>query len=308
MPSIFLTLRRAASLGLALLALPTGALAQTDAPLYTGHAIPGIHGLESSTRPPRGFSFENLSVYYTASKETTRSGNDTHNPGEVQHLSNHTTATWLSPWRVFGGNFAMSLRLALTNSETNPRSLSSNNGGNIIGDAYVEPVAIYWPGKKGIVSFRYGYWFDNGDFDWQSDTNAGKGFTSHQFSLGWTYYPHEDRLWHYSLMTRYSFHEHVSGLDLRPGDDIIVDWNVGKHLGKRLNVGLAGYGVFQTSRDQGYDSNRDLGYYGAAGLGGIARYSLPNLGGHAYVRLFHEFNTYNHTEGQLLIFGLNFVL
>jgi hypothetical protein len=308
MPTILPTIRRAACLGAALLALPAGAFAQTGAPLYTGHAIPGIHGLESSSRPARGFSFENLSVYYTASKETDRHGKDTHNSGEVQHLSNHTTTTWLSPWRVFGANFAMSLRLALTNSEPNSRSLKADDGGGILGDVYVEPMALYWPGKKGIVSFRYGYWFDNGDFDWQSNSNAGKGFTSHQFALGWTYYPQKDRKWQYSIMNRFSIHEHVSGLDVRPGDDLVVDWNVGRHLSERLNVGLAGYGVFQTSRDQGADSNQDIGYYGSTALGGIARYSLPDLGGHAYVRLYHEFSTFNHTEGELLIFGLKFLL
>ncbi len=43
-------------------------------------------------------------------------------------------------------------------------------------------------------------------------------------------------------------------------------------------------------------------------MGVIARYSVPDWGGHSYVRLFHEFNTYNHTEGQMLIIGVNFLL
>lgn len=284
------------------------AVGQSDAPLHTGHAIPGIYGLESSARPARGLSFDNMTVIYTANTEKDRNGANSATTGSVAHISNHTTLTWLSPWRILGGNYVARATVAVANSAPNPRSLSAGNDGIGLGDIYLEPLSLYWPGEKGIVSFRLGMWTDTGSFSNTSEDNIGKGFGSVQTTLGWTHYISKDHLWHYSIITRYSTNSKVSGLDLRPGDDVVVDWNIGKQVNERWNLGLAGYGVFQTSKDKGADANVALGFYGTGGIGVIGRYALPGWKGAGYVRLFQEFNAYNRTEGQLAVIGVNFRL
>jgi len=226
----------------------------------------------------------------------------------VLHISNHTTLTWGSPWKIFGGNYVARLRVSIANGATNPRSLDEGMSGLGLGDTYVEPLALYWPGDKTQLSIRYGAWLDTGSFSLNSDNNPGKGFTSNQFSLGWTYYFTEKRLWHYSLMTRYSFHGKVQGLDVVPGEDFVFDYNIGKHVNERWNLGLAGYMVFQTTKDKGADANDALGFYGTAAVGVIGRYQMPSWGGAAYFRVYQEFNSFNHTEGQLAVVGVNFKL
>jgi hypothetical protein len=280
--------------------------AQSTAPLYTGHSIPGFPGFESCVRPPLGLSYENVTVSYTADKEKDRKGNNTGKHGSVQQFSNHSTLTWLSPWRILGANYVARARLSLTDSAPHPRSLDAVGDSFRLGDTYLEPLALYWRGDHGDLSLRYGLWMTTGSFDTTDQGGTGKGFKSHQISLGFTYYPDEAKLWNVSVLGRYGHHGKVKGLDVKPGDDIVLDWSAGRKLDERWNAGLVGYGVFQTSRDEGADANRSLGFYGTAGLGFGARYELPSIGGSAELRAYQEFNAYNHTEGQTGVFSLNF--
>ena len=112
--------------------------------------------------------------------------------------------------------------------------------------------------------------------------------------------------WNLSLLGRYGRHGQVDGLDLRPGDDLVLDWAAGRRLGERWNAGLVGYGVFQTSRDEGADANKGVGYYGNGGIGFGVKYDLPSIAGSAELRAYQEFSSYNHTEGQTGVLGLNF--
>jgi len=284
------------------------AAAQSNAPLHTGHAIPGLFGFESNARPPRGFSFENTTLVYHAAKESDHNGLNTGNPGHVRHISNHSTVSWLSPWRLFGANYVARFRLSVVNSAPQPRSLESGNTSVKIGDTYIEPLALYWLGKSGSISLRYGIWWDTGQFDASSMDNAGKGFTTQQFSLGFNYYPQKDRRWNFSVLGRYGRHSNMEGLDLKPGQDIVVDWSAGRKFAQNWNAGFVGYGVFQTTRDKGADANVSIGFYGTAAAGMGVSYKMPPLGGSAQLRVYQEFNSFNHTEGQTVAFGVHFTI
>ena len=300
------SLARCLRVACASLALVASAGAQSNAALHTGHAIPGFHGFESSVRPPLGLSFDNVTMFYRADMDTDRHGNDTGTSGSVQHLSNHSTLNWLSPWRIFGANYVARLRVSLANSAPHPRSIDAGNRGFKIGDTYLEPLSLYWLGERGYLSFRYGLWWDTGSFEAGNLNSSGKGFKTHQVSLGFTYYPDVAKRWNLSLLGRYGRHGQVDGLDLRPGDDLVLDWAAGRRLGERWNAGLVGYGVFQTSRDEGADANKGVGYYGNGGIGFGVKYDLPSIAGSAELRAYQEFSSYNHTEGQTGVLGLNF--
>ncbi|MFT7669841.1 MAG: hypothetical protein ACI8X5_002548 [Planctomycetota bacterium] len=289
-------------------ALSSIAVAQSAAPLRTGHAVPGFYGFETAERPESGMTYQNIVYIYTAPTEYDRHGNFTGASGSVEHLSDHFKAAWTSPWKIFGGQYVAHGVLSLVNSAPNARSVTSEISGLDFGDAYLEPLGLYWVGDKGYLSFGTGYWLDNGNASSDSDDGSGKGFTTFQLSLALTYYPYVERDWHSSFMVRWEQHSKVSGVDLRPGDDVVLDWSIGKHVNEHWNLGVVGYGVWQTSRDRGADANLDIGFYGVAGLGLGARYDLPGWGGHADLRFYQELQAYNHTEGQAVVFSLDFKL
>jgi hypothetical protein len=282
--------------------------AQSDGKPYTGHAVPGFFGFEASMKPPLGMSYENIAYMYNATTEKDRNGNNTGVSGSVRHISDHFTATWCSPWNIFGGNYVARATVSMGNSAPNPRSLDAGNRGFKMGDTYLEPLALYWPGEKGWATLSAGYWFDTGDFSADSNNNSGKGFQTWQLAMGFVYWPNEERLWNFSLYTRLGMHSKVDGLNLRPGDDLVTDWAFGKHVTDRWNLGLVGYGIWQTSRDKGSDANEEIGFYGTSAIGLGASYKMPSWGGKVDVRLYQELNVYNHTEGQALILSADFLL
>jgi hypothetical protein len=299
---MYLTLRRAGVLAAAIIALHASASAQ----LRTGHAIPGFYGMESSVPPRLGFRYENAMVAYSSDTQKGRDGGATQPGKRISHLSNHSTLTWTSPWLLFGGNWVMSARIPITNSETNPHSTSIVSDGVGLGDILLEPLTLYWEGNRHYFHMKYGFWVNSGEFDYDSSASRGKGFTTHQASMGVTFFPRPKRDWHVSLLGRYEFHSDIEGADLTPGQDLIVDWSVGKHLSERWNVGLVGYGLWQVSAEKGEDGNDDQGYYGAAAAGAEVRYAMPDWGGDLRLRGFWEFNAFNRPEGLMLFAGLNF--
>jgi hypothetical protein len=293
---------------LALLALAASSASAQTTPLQTGHAVRGWYGLEAVSRPSLGMSYANRTMLYSASTERDRDGNDTGADGSISQFANYTTASWMSPWLIFGGNYVASVTLPLLDSGQNPRGLDYGSDGFGLGDLQLQPLQLYWPLERATIQFGYSLWLPTGKFDSADTDNKGKGFLSHEFNFGWTHRPFVDESWHYSIVSRMSFHGSVDGLDATPGDDLLLDWSAGKRLGERWNVGLLGYGVFQTSRDRGADANEAIGFYGlgAAGIG--ARYELPDWGGHAGLRLYQEFQAFNQPEGQLAVLELAFRL
>lgn len=299
------TLQRSLQLfAAALLALAT-LTGSANAQLRTGHSIPGFHGLESSVLPPIGLSYENTSLIYTSDTMTDANGNS-QKTGSIRALSNHSKITYVTPWLLLGGNFVMSATVPLVNTAPNPHTTDLASAGIKLGDIRLEPVSISWEGNKHILTMGYAYWWDTGSFDANRRDNAGKGFVTHEASLGVTYYPTEKRDWNISVLGRYELHESMSGIDLKPGEDFILDWSVGKHIGERWNVGAVGYGVWQTTREEGADGNTTIGYYGSAAFGGEARYRMPNWNGDIAARGYYELNSFNRPEGQALFLELNF--
>ena len=275
-----------------------------EAQLRTGHAIPGYHGLEVGQAPKFGLSYQNITTFYSASTQTDRNG-DSVGSGSISVLTNHNTITYMSPWLFMGGNLVMRATVPLTNAEPNPFSTSITSDGVGLGDIYLQPLSVYWEGRHHKVTFGYAYWLDNGSFSADSNDNLGKGFDTHEASLGMTYYPTKALDWHMSILGRYELHGSVDGADIEPGQNVVVDWSVGKHLDERWNVGAVGYGVWQTSSEKGTEGNGDEGYYGTAALGGEVRYAKPEWEGDITVRALYEFNSFNRPEGQFLYVGFN---
>ena len=299
-----LTPRSLASLisGLVVLCLNAGS---ASAQLRTGHSIPGFLGLELGSAPAPGLHLENMTLLYSADVQANRNGDDV-GVNSLSALSNQSTLSWSTPWNILGARFVKRAGLPLATTEMNPHTTELGTGSLGLGDIYLQPLSLYWEGERHRVNFGYAYWMDTGSYSASADDNTGKGFDTHEFSLGMTYYPKRWSEWHMSAMTRFEFHGNVDGLDLDPGGDIVLDWSVGKRTSERWNVGLAGYGVWQTSRDSGLDANGNDGFYGTAGVGGEARYSMPQWNGDLVMRGFYEFNAFNRPEGLALFLGLSY--
>ncbi len=288
--------------------LPLIALAgEGKAQLQTGHAVPGFYGLEVGVVPPLGVNYENSTVFYSASKQMDRYGDEV-GSGSISTFTNFNSITYTSPWLLLGGNLVMRAEVPITNAAANPSSTAADTAGLGLGDIFLQPFSIYWEGRHHLVKFGYGYWLDTGSFDAAAADNRGKGFRSHEASIGLTYYPSKDRDCHFSVLGRYERHETMSEKDLTPGEDVVIDWGIGKHLNERWNAGAVGYAVWQTSAEGGSDADTTSGYYGTAAVGAGVRYLPEAWDGEVIARGYYEFGSFNRPEGQMVFLGLNFSL
>lgn len=296
-----------AAAAFSLVASTTGQ-AQSYPYLQTGHSIPGFYGLESSVPPPLGLSFENTTMYYRAATQRDRDGNEVSGSDDVSLLMNNSTITWMSPWLLFGAHWVMRARVPITDLAQNPSSTLQQSGSFNLGDIFLEPLVLYWEGSSHFFSLGYGYWVNTGEFKTGELDNPGKGFRTHQATAGVTFFPGEKRDWHISVLGRYEYHEEMDDLTLTPGQNVVFDLSIGKHLGERWNVGVLGYSLWQVSQESGEDGNITSGFYEVAAIGAEARYAMPDWGGDIQLRALQEYNAHNRPEGQVAFLGLRFSL
>ena len=91
-----------------------------------------------------------------------------------------------------------------------------------IGDIFVEPITLSWHGAQHDAGVGYGFWIPSGDFDPNRPALIWKGFWSHMFTAGGTWYPDKDKTWSVSLLNRYEFHHEHQDLGIRPGQTLTL--------------------------------------------------------------------------------------
>jgi hypothetical protein len=97
----------------------------------------------------------------------------------------------------------------------------------------------------------YALWAPTGDFSPQRPDLLAKGFWSHMFTLGGTYYFDAEKTWALSLLSRYEICHEQEQTEIEPGDVFTLDWGLSKSIRENLDLGLTGYWQQQTSHDSG---------------------------------------------------------
>src|SRR5262245_35158893 len=91
--------------------------------------------------------------------------------------------------------------------------------------------------------------------------NNGLGRWAEMFGLGAIGYVDADRSWSMSAMTRYLTHQSQQGVDIRVGDDFVLEWGLGKTFRPpswkpwvaQLDTGVVGYAQWQVTDNRGSD-------------------------------------------------------
>jgi hypothetical protein len=121
-----------------------------------------------------------------------------------------------------------------------------------MGDLQFEPVLLGWHYEKLDIGAGYAFWAPTGDYDRNGTRPSrllGKGFWTHMFTAGATWYPDQAKTWSISALNRYEIHMEgrrtnpVTGQDLRftPGDTYTLEMGISKGLTSTFEAGVAGY-------------------------------------------------------------------
>ena len=235
---------RATACALAVLLAAAGAVSSQSA----GHYLAGSCGMNSAALPQmKEHGVKTLTGLYYSSKYATDGGSEIDVKGNLDVFFQTVEYQFLTGGRFLGGNYGFAFNFFLAEADYNVSNPDIQEGPVGVGDPEVSPLIIGWGSGVVRLMFRYSFYIPIGRYDEDAVDNVGKGHWSHLFSLGSTGYAGADSTWSGTLIARYEINSRIESRDVKPGDNVIVEAAVGKRLWDVLDLGAAGYGVWQVT-------------------------------------------------------------
>src|SRR5262245_46400842 len=190
------------------------------------------------------------------------------------------------------------------------RSSSSTANFNIA-DIYVEPINLGWHFSQLDVVSTFGFFAPTGSYSSNRLINNGLGRWAEMFGLGAVGYLDAERSWSISAMTRYLTHQSQQGVDIRVGDDFVIEWGLGKTFRPpswkpwvaQLDTGVVGYAQWQVTDNRGSDIPNPLRGIRSNIFAVGPEVAATSKFGRFFARYEFEFGAQNTLQGQVFLFG-----
>ena len=209
---------------------------------FSGHYPAGVEGIKGGSLPPPGVYLRDYNLIYVAN----RFPDGPPNPDVFAYVQ-APRLIWITDWKVLGGYYGMDALFPFYYGNVQfdtPPSGRMKDDTFTLGDIFVEPITLSWHWKQFDLGVGYGFWTPNGDYDKDGTRPSrllGKGFWTHMFTAGGTWYVDEERTWAVSLLNRYEIHMDKEDTDWAAGDTYTIEWGISKSLSKTIEVGVIGY-------------------------------------------------------------------
>jgi hypothetical protein len=207
--------------------------------------------------------------------------------------------TWTTRHEVAGMAFGAMAGIPFSTGNLNPSSEDAGSSAFGLGDVLLTPVALYGSKPKVDYTVQLTIWTASGRFEPGSSNNRGSGYWALVYSLGAVGYAGADRLWSASALARIEQNFEQSGTGIDPGDDVVIDWGVGRRVPRHgLDVGVSGFATWQVTEQSGGADPPPARYryFGAGPEGSLALSQRWT----ARIRAHWEFGTRNAIQGNNL--------
>jgi len=249
----------------ALVLLTVPKAAHTATPVH-GHYPPGQTGLRGGAAAAPGWSITDFNRLFSNLDVKDASGASVSHAGEVRY-ANILMTGWTSEAKIAGMNFGALVGVPFATGNLNPEPGDTASSDFALGDIIVTPVSLYGIAPDFDYQFQLSVWTPSGRFQPGSPTNRGSGFWSLIYSAGGVWYPGGDRQdWSISAVARLEQNFRQPGTGITPGDNLDLDWGIGKvmHLGPyNFDAGVSGFATWQVTTQTGGMSMGRYSYYGA---------------------------------------------
>lgn len=283
------------------LCLFTLAAAAADASAQTpiaGHYPPGQSGIRGAAALPPGWGYTNFSRFFTNIDVRDTQGNAVDAVDELRY-ANISMFTWTTRRKIAGMSYGMMAGIPFSTGNLTPSSEDVGSSSFGLGDVLLTPVALYGSEPKLDVTVQLTVWSSSGRFEAGSSNNRGAGFWSLVYSLGAVAYPGPERLWSASALARIEQNFEQSGTGVTPGDDVVIDWGIGRRVPRHgLDVGASGFATWQFT-DQSGGTGPSPGAYRSFGAGPEGSVALSDRLT-ARLRAHWEFGARNAVQGNNL--------
>jgi len=288
-------------LAAALLATPA-ARAQTP---IAGHYPPGQSGIRGASSPAPGWMYTNFSRFFSNLEVKDAAGGTSDDVGELRY-ANISMFTWTTSWKVLSMRYGALAGIPFSTGNLTPSSADAGSSSFGLGDVLVTPISLYGVSPAWDYQLQFTVWSASGRFSPGGTSNRGNGCWALVYSVGGVAYPGGKRDdWSLSAVARIeqNFEQRDSGIE--PGDDIVVDWGVGKVVpagSRSAEIGVSGFGTWQITEQNGGGDPGPYQYFGLGPEGSLGVTDAVTL----RLRLQWEFAARNTVQGNNVWFIANF--
>ncbi len=275
-----------------------------------GHKLLGGIGIDAGVQAEPGFYLSDRIVRYDANRLRDRDGNLVPIRGlKIDVVANAFGASLtLKPKNAPYLSFAFALPLADISVNANDPRIAVDRSG--FADIFVQPLKLGWRFPHGDIVTSYAFYAPTGRFEPRGREGVGRGFWSHQFSLGGAVFSGRQRQIRASALLSYDLNLRKRGIDIRRGNTLQVQGGAGVRFARIATIGIAGFALWQVTDDSGADippmlrGARDRVY----GLGPEIDLLIPALRTRLDLRAEWDFGVRSRPQGRILVAGLTIAL
>jgi hypothetical protein len=229
--------------------------------------------------------------------------------GQNSILMDMNSFVWVSKKKIGflgGAVFSASATLPIANNSLTSDLRGAISGGGGFADSYYQPFILGWRKQRVAIRAIYGFLAPTGRFSAGANTNVGSGYWTSVVASGQTIYLGPSKATALSAFQMYEFHGTQEGTMVHPGQTFNLDYSLSQTFplqpGLRLQLGLVGYGQWQTTDKHGptITPEQAAAHYKVNALGFAANALLPEKKVSVGVKYFHEFEGRSTYQGYTL--------
>ena len=275
-------------------------------PPLRGVYTPGFNATNSGILPDPGFTYANYFMDYSFDQiRCPACGTVTNFNADI--VADINVFIWVSKAKILGANYALVAGLPFTNNALSLAGVETLGGGGGFADSFYQPFTLGWHLKRADITAAYAFFAPTGRFNAGASNNTGTGHWTNAPTAGETFYLTKNRATSFSAYEMYEFHTTQQQTNIHPGQTLDVDYSLmqilplKQDMTRLLQLGLVGYGQYQTSNNSGPEINPNIpGHYSVNALGGAANFILPARKTSVGFKVFKEFSNSYTVEGYSL--------
>ena len=268
----------------------------------------GMSATNSGVTPEPGITYSNLFVFFSRDEEKGAHG-EILATGQNSIMMDMNSFVWVSKKemaRLGGAVFSASVTLPIANNSLTSDVNGALSGGGGFADSYYQPFILGWRKQRFAIRGIYGFLAPTGRYSAGANTNVGSGYWTSVVASGQTIYLNPSRATALSAFQMYEFHGTQESTMVHPGQTFNLDYSLTHTFplqrSMRLQLGLVGYGQWQTTNKHGPNIRPEqaAAYYKVNALGFAANAVLPEQKASLGLKYFREFECRSTYQGYTL--------
>lgn len=266
----------------------------------------GMNATNAGVTPASGFTYSNLFIF-NARDELKGPDGEILSTGTNAVMIDLLTFVWVSRAQVLGGaRLSATATLLVSNNSLASDTEGQLSAGGGFADSFYQPFILGWQKPRVGIRTAYGVLVPTGRFNAGASDNVGSGYWTHAPSAGVTVFLDKARTTAFSAFHIYEIHTLQEGTDIHPGQTANLDYSLTRTFqiqeGAQLQVGLIGYGQWQTTDKTGpmIGAAQGSAHYKVNALGFASAVALPSRKLSVGLKYFKEFSNRATFQGYTL--------